>query len=177
MPSPVPPSQPKPSSLHGNDDAVVERRSLRDYYVILRERLWVALPIALLVAVSVGYYRAQQTKMYSATATMQFERPERVVLNEQVVDSSVRTEIDLITYQKILESGKLRTLVAQSLSPAEVQTLQRPYVKELPAGVSPPPAGALLGNMIQQSVRNSLLISITVQNRDPEGAAILANRY
>jgi capsular exopolysaccharide synthesis family protein len=115
--------------------------------------------------------------MYSATATMQFERPERVVLNEQVVDSAVRSEVDLITYQKILESGRLRSLVAQSLTPDEVAKLQRPYVKELPPGASPPPAGALLGNMIQQSVRNSLLISITVQNRDPEGAAIVANRY
>ncbi len=177
MPTPGPSSHSKQSSLHGNDDPVVERRSLRDYYVILRERLWIALPIALLVAVSVGYYRAQQTKMYSATATMQFERPERVVLNEQVVDSSVRSEIDLVTYQKILESGRLRSLVAQSLSPEEIKTLQRPYLQELPPGANPPPAGALLGSMIPQSVRNSLLISITVQNRDPDGAAIVANHF
>ena len=65
------------SSLHGNDQHVSERRSLRDYYIIVRERLWVALPVALLAALSFGYYKAQETPMYSATATMLFERPER----------------------------------------------------------------------------------------------------
>lgn len=96
----LPPSNPAKSSgpsLHGNDNQVVERRSLRDYYVILRERLWIALPVALLVALSVGYYQAQETPMYSSTASMQFERPERVVQNEQVVDTAVRSDIDLNT--------------------------------------------------------------------------------
>src|SRR5882672_684321 len=97
-------------SLHGNDNQVVERRSLRDYYVILRERLWIALPVALLVGLSWGYYQAQELPMYSSTATMQFERAERVVLNEQVVDTSVRSDIDLNTYLQILNSGRLRTM-------------------------------------------------------------------
>jgi capsular exopolysaccharide synthesis family protein len=179
MSSPLaaPPPEKKPSSLHGNEEHVVERRTLRDYYIILRERLWIALPIALLVAVSLGYYQAQETPMYSAAATMQFERPERVVLNEQVVDPTVRSEIDLNTYIRILESGRLRSMVVQSLTPEEVQKLQRPYLKELPPGSTPPPAGAILGSVGIQSLRNSFLISVNVQNRDPEGAAIVANAY
>lgn len=164
-------------SLHGNDHQVVERRSLRDYYIILRERLWIALPVALLVSLSVGYYQAQEIRMYSSTATMQFERPERVVISEQVVDSSVRSDLDLNTYLKILESGRLRTMVVQSLTPEDVTTLQRPYVKDLAPGLNPPPAAALLGSMVPLSIRNSFLITITVTNRDPEGAALLANHY
>jgi len=165
------------ASLHGNDTQVVERRSLRDYYVILRERLWVALPVALLVSLSFGYYKAQETPMYSATATMQFERPERVVISEQVVDTSVRSDIDLVTYLKILESGRLRAMVAQSLTPEEIKLLQRPYLKDLTPGANPPPVGGLLGSMSPGSIRNSFLINITVTNRDAEGAALLANRY
>jgi capsular exopolysaccharide synthesis family protein len=165
------------SSLHGNDHHVSERRSLRDYYIIVRERLWVALPVALLVALSFGYYKAQETPMFSATATMLFERPERVVVSEQVVDTAVRSDIDLNNYLKTLDSGKLRAMVAQSLTPEEIKILQRPYLKELAPGASPPPVGALLGSMSAGAVRNSLLISITVNNRDAEGAALLANRY
>jgi succinoglycan biosynthesis transport protein ExoP len=165
------------ASLHGNDNQVVERRSLRDYYIILRERIWVALPVALLVALSFGYYKAQETPMYSATATMQFERPERVVISEQVVDTTVRSEIDLNTYLKTLESGSLRARVAQSLTPEEIRILQRPYLKDLSPGQTPPPVGALLGSMTPGSIRNSYLISVTVNNRDPEGAALIANRY
>ncbi len=95
-----PPSPPKSagSSLHGNDDQTVERRSLRDYYIILRERLWIALPTALLVALSVGYHSAQEIPMYSSAATMQFERPERIVTSDVVVDTAVRSDIDLNTY-------------------------------------------------------------------------------
>ena len=164
-------------SLHGNDNQVVERRSLRDYYIILRERLWIALPVALLVALSVGYYHAQETEMYASTATMQFERPERVVLNEQVVDQSVRSDIDLNTYIQILTSGRLRTMVAQSLTPDEIKILQRPYLKDLAPGANPPPVAYLLGNMTPQSIRNSFLLNISVTHRDPEGAALIANRY
>ena len=175
--SPSPSHKPAGTSLHGNDDQVIERRSLRDYYIILRERMWIALPVALLVAVSLGYYQAQETPMYSATATMQFERPERVVLNEQVVDPSIKSEIDLNTYLQILNSGRLRAMIIQSLTPDEIKVLQRPYLRDRNAGATPPPAAALLGNVRPESIRNSYLISISVQNRDPEGAAIVANHF
>lgn len=168
---------PRGPSLHGNDEHIVERRTLRDYYIILRERFWIALPVALLVALSVGYYKAQETPMYSSTATMQFERPERIVQNEQVVDTSVRSDIDLNTYLQILDSGRLRSMVVQSLTPKEIEILQRPYLKELAPGENPPPVGSLLGSMSRSSARNSFIINITVSNRDPEGAALLANRY
>jgi capsular exopolysaccharide synthesis family protein len=179
-PDVLPPTAPTRSSgpsLHGNDNQVIERRSLRDYYIILRERLWIALPVALLVSLSWGYYRAQETPMYSSMATMQFERAERIVQNEQVVDTSVRSDIDLNTYLKILESGRLRTLVAQSLTSDEVNILQRPYLKDLAPGVNPPGVSSLLGSMTPSSIRNSFLITITVTNREPEGAALIANRY
>ena len=175
-----PPQQPgnrsAAASLHGNDDQVIERRTMRDYYVILRERLWIALPIALLVAVSLGYYQAQETPMFLSIATMQFERPERVVLNQEVVDQSVRSEIDLNTYLQILNSSRLRSMVVQSLTPEEVKSLQRPYIKDLAPGINPPPVGALIGSVFVESIRNSFLIRITVQNRDSEGAALIANR-
>ena len=171
------PSKSSGPSLHGNDNQVIERRSLRDYYVILRERLWIALPVALLVALSWGYYQAQETPMYSSMATMQFERAERIVQNEQVVDTSVRSDIDLNTYLQILNSGRLRTMIAQSLTPDEVKILQRPYLKDLAPGVNPPSVSGLIGSAAIASIRNSFLITITVTNRDSEGAALLANRY
>ncbi len=164
-------------SMHGNDHQVVERRSLRDYYVILRERLWIALPVAVLTALGVGYYQADVPRMYSSTATMQFERPDRVVLNEQVVDNSVRSDVDLNTYLQILRSGRLRSMVAQSLTADQIKLLQRPYLKDLAPGTNPPSVGGLLGNMEPLSIRNSYMITITVTNRDAEGAALLANLY
>ena len=175
------PGQPRPTkspaSLHGNDEQVVERRTLRDYYIILRERVWIALPVALLITLIYGYQQAKETPMYSATATMQFERPERVVTNEQVVDNSIRSEYDLGTYIQTLGSSKIRNLVTQSLTPEDIATLRRPYLKDALAGDALPSAPNLFSTPEVRSIRNSYLITITAQNRDPAGAALIANRF
>ncbi len=173
--APLPPRH--PASLHGNDQATVERRTLRDYVIILRERLWIALPAALLVSLALGYYQARETPMYSSTATMQFERPERIVISEQVVDPSIRSDADLGNYLQILNSARLQSMVAQSLTADEVRILQRPFLKNLAPGTSLPTGTALLGRTVIEAVRNSFLIKVTVQNRDSEGAALVANRY
>ncbi len=175
------PGQPRPTkppaSLHGNDEQVVERRTLRDYYIILRERIWIALPVALLVTLIYGYQQAKETPMYSATATMQFERPDRVVANEQVVDTSIRSELDLGTHKETLASSRIRNLVAQSLTPEDIKILQRPYLKDALPGSALPDASSLFSTPEVRSIRNSFIITITAQNRDPLGAALIANRF
>ncbi|HSY53657.1 MAG TPA: polysaccharide biosynthesis tyrosine autokinase [Opitutaceae bacterium] len=170
---PTSPSKP----LHGKDDDVVERRTLRDYYIILRERFWPALGAALLIVLPLGYYQAHQPKIFMARATMEFEKPERVITSEGVVDPSVKSDIDLNTYLEDLNSGRLRTKVVESLTPDEVKILQRPSLKNLAPGDAPPPASSLLGSLGVSSVRNSFLISITVTHEDPEAAALIANHY
>ncbi len=89
----------------------------------------------------------------------------------------MHSEIDLNNYIIDLRSDRLQTMVAKSLSPDEVKALQRPYLKDAPPGTVPPPAGALFGKPEIGNVRNSSIISVSVQNRDPDGAAIIANHY
>src|ERR1019366_5205722 len=101
-------------AANSGDEHVVERRTLRDYFSIIRERLWIALPLALLVALPLGYYQMQQTPMYESRATMQFERPEKIVMVDQVVDQAPRSEIDINTYLQRLNSASLRSKVIES---------------------------------------------------------------
>jgi succinoglycan biosynthesis transport protein ExoP len=110
------------SGHYGRDEPAVERRSIRDYYIILRERLWIALPLALLLSVGLGYFQARETPMFSATATMQFEKGERIVEAQQVVDPTVTSEIDLNTNLRLLESTRLKSRVANSFTPEEVKS-------------------------------------------------------
>lgn len=161
----------------GKDEELVERRTLRDYFIILRERLWIALPIALLVAIGVGYYQSRATPLYQSRATLRFEKPDRIVATEGVTRPEVQSEFDINTYLEILKSDKLRQRVVNSLSPQEVKILQRPFLAKLKPGATPPPAAAALGFMSPTPVRNSFLISITVDHQDPEAAALIANRY
>jgi len=176
MSTPSTPSHPAAkaqTSLHSSEDHVAERRTLRDYYVILRERVWIALPVALIVSLSVAYVQSKEIPLYRSSATMQFDRPDQV-LNTSISDPSVRNELEMQSNLDILRSAKLRELVVRSLTPDELKVLQRPFLQE---GLTPPGAGDLLGGVNIGSVRNSLTVTISATNRDPEGAALVANRY
>lgn len=162
---------------YARDEFLAERRTLRDYYIILRERLWISLPIALLVALGFGYYQARKTPLYSAIATMQFEKPERVVLEQQVVDPSVTSEIDVNTYLLTLQSARIRSRVLASLTPEELALVQKPYLDDVPAGKPPPSPDVALGTLTATAIRNSYLMSVAVAHRDPQAAALIANRY
>src|SRR3954468_7869344 len=110
---------PAKSSLPAADreDDVVERRTLRDYYIILRERLWIALPLALLVSIGYGYKQMQVTPIYGAHATMQFEKPDTVVNINAVNDQNVHSDVDMNTKVQLLGTNLMATLVRNSFTP------------------------------------------------------------
>jgi uncharacterized protein involved in exopolysaccharide biosynthesis len=177
MPDAANTKPPKAPSRADDDDVAIERRTLRDYYIILRERVWVSLPIAVVVALGFFYMQARKTPIYEATATLQFEKPETVVTSQGVVDPSVRSDMDLNTYIHDINSNKVRSAVVGSFTPAERTILERAALKHLPPGSTPPPVGALLGSVDAEPLRSSYLIAITARNQDPEAAALVANRY
>jgi succinoglycan biosynthesis transport protein ExoP len=161
----------------GDEEVAIERRTLRDYYIILRERIWVSLPIALVVALGFFYLQARKTPVYEAVASLQFEKPETVVTSQGVVDPSVRSDLDLNTYIHDINSNKVRSNVIASFTPAEQAILQRAALKRLPPGTPAPPVAALVGSVDAEPLRNSYLITITARNEDAEAAALIANRY
>ncbi len=177
-PPPAPqPVAPPPSPRPGKEDDVIERRTLRDYYIILRERLWIALPLALLVSVGYGYVKLRELPRYYAQATMQFEKPDTIVTTQGVVDTAMRSDVDLNTNIQILQSGRLRAKVMESFTPDERKILQRAALKRSPPGTAPAAVAPSLGQVTPSAVHNSFLISISVVHDDPEAAMIVANRY
>ena len=182
MPSPlaIPAAPAKPSAStrapQGGEEHLVERRTLRDYYVIIRERLWIALPLALLVSLGLGYWKMRETPMYESRATLQFEREERVMNQQKVVELAPQSEVDINTYVHQLNSGTLRSRVYDSFTPEEKAILQRSFLKDLPPGAGPPATGDFMGQVVADAVRGSRLIRITARHRDPAAAALVANR-
>ncbi len=176
-PPALPPIAPPPPPRPDKEDDVIERRTLRDYYIILRERLWIALPLALLVSVGYGYVKLRELPSYRAVATMQFEKPDTVVMTQGVVDQAMRSDVDLNTNIQILQSGRLRAKVIESFTPDERRILQRAALKRAPPGTAPAAVGLPLGQVTFGSVHNSFLISVSVIHDDPEAAMIVANRY
>lgn len=172
------PHQPPPAKSGADkEEELGEQRTLRDYVIILRERLWVALPVALIVALGYCYSQARQVRMYAAHATMQFEKPDTIVVTKGVVDQSINSDADINTNIQILQSNRLRSKVVESFTPDEMKILQRAALKRLPPGTSPSAVGVALGTVEFIPVRSSYLISVNVKHEDPEAAALIANRY
>jgi len=170
----------QPLSGQAPEEEAIERRTLRDYYIIVRERIWIALPVALIVAIGMGYQQARETPMYETRATMQFEKPETVVTTQGVVDPYIRGEADLNTALQVLGSQRLRTKVAESLAPDQVKVLQRAFTSPAsPGKVERPPDNveSMLGSVSVEPGRNSYVISVIVRHPNPEAAAIVANAY
>ncbi len=176
-------SKPDPSPLPANsppgvrDEELSERRSLRDCVIILRERFWIALPLALLVSIGLGYYRSSQVPLFQAHATMQFEKPATYTAGPQISNPGVTRAADLNTYLQVIASGELKKRVIKSLTPSEVRILQRPFLAELEPGQEPPSVGSVLGSLDVGDVRDSYIIRLSVSHRDGEAAALLANRF
>ena len=154
-------SKPDPSPLPANsppgvrDEELSERRSLRDCVIILRERFWIALPLALLVSIGLGYYRSSQVPLFQAHATMQFEKPATYTAGPQISNPGVTRAADLNTYLQVIASGELKKRVIKSLTPSEVRILQRPFLAELEPGQEPPSVGSVLGSLDVGDVRDS----------------------
>jgi len=162
---------------HDADEPVSERRTLRDYIIILRERFWIAFPLALLVSIGMGYHKASQTPLYQAAATLQFERPQITTGTQGVAEVGVRAAIDLNTYLQVLGSADMRSRVTRSLTPDEIRVLQRPYLDDLEPGQEPPSAAAAMGSLSIRDVPDSYIARLSVVHQDGEAAALLANRF
>jgi capsular exopolysaccharide synthesis family protein len=168
---------PKVPSQGGDYDVAGEGKTLRDYYIILREHVWISLPVAVVAALGYFFVHARKTPVYEAVASLQFEKPETVVTSQGVVDPSVRSDLDLNTYIHDIESNRLRSSVIDSFTSGERTILQRAAMSHLKPGEAPPSIGGLLGSLRAEPLRNSYLITITVDHEDPEAAALVANRY
>jgi succinoglycan biosynthesis transport protein ExoP len=171
--TPTPPPPPPASK----EDDVIERRTLRDYYIILRERLWIALPLALLVSVGYGYLQMQEPPVYAAHATMQFEKPDTILTTVGVVDQGMKSDVDLNTNLQLLKSDRLRKKVLESFTPEERIILQRAALKRQKPGAPASAVGVPFDTPSFGSPHNSLIISVDVVHADPVAAALVANRY
>ena len=87
----------------GQDNSA--QRTLQDYVLILRERVWYIVVVFLVVFSSSLVFTLSQTKIYQSTASVQFFRRDPVIMQVQgVMDNEVRSAEDLNTQVKVLES-------------------------------------------------------------------------
>ena len=153
------------------------QRTLRDYLLILRERVWYVVVVALAVFLASLIYTLTATKQYTSSATIEILARDPVVMKVQEVrDSDLHGPEDLNTEVKILESSSLVQKVAERLTAAESKALTAPYEKDS-SGEPVVPETVIARYRKILPARMTRVIQVVFTHPDPEMAARIANLF
>ncbi|HVZ64206.1 MAG TPA: polysaccharide biosynthesis tyrosine autokinase [Opitutaceae bacterium] len=152
------------------------QRSLQDYLLILRERVWYIIAAFVVVFASALVYTYTRTPLYQSTATVEiFRRNPTVMQVQQVMDSEVRSAEDLNTQVNILKSTTIMQRVADKLTGDDLKRFIAPYDK--PGAPAPSVLRLLEVNRDIVPQRLSLIVGIQYDHPDKEMAAKVANLF
>lgn len=163
-----------PANGYGENPA---QRSLNDYLLILRERVWYVVVVFLVVFSSALVYTFSQTKIYESQASVQVLRQDpRVMQTEAVVDTTVRSTEDLNTLVKVMESQLIIDRVNQRITGEDLRQFMAPYEKGR-WGDPLTPREVLGQNRRITPLRLSLVVAVAYRHPDPIIAARIANMF
>lgn len=155
-------------------------RSLADYLLILRERIWWLVVSVFVVFLGFALYTFNAPKLYRSVASVEILREkDRVFQIEDIVRQEVLNAEDFNTQIKILESLNIIQAVDDRIKGSLRNRFMAPYEKGLDAtlrGVRSVPE-ILLANRGIAPVRLSLVVNILYSHPDPEISAIVANYF
>lgn len=152
------------------------QRSLQDYLLILRERIWYIIVVFLVVFSSSLVFTLSQTKVYQAAATVRIYRQDPTVMQvQQVMDNTIRGTEDLNTQMKVLESTSIIQRVAERISGDLKGAFLAPY--ERTSADTAFIADILSRNRSVQLQRLTLIVSVAYKHPDRFVAAQVANLF
>jgi polysaccharide biosynthesis transport protein len=161
---------------YGESDGGHVQRTLQDYLLILRERIWYIVVVFLVIFSSAVVYTLSQTKMYQASSTVQiFRRDPTIMQVQQVMDNDIRSAEDLNTQIKVIESATLIRMVAERLTGADLRAFLEPY-ERIDADLAFV-AAVLASNRKVVPQRLTLVVNIAYQHPDRFVAARVANMF
>ncbi len=157
------------------------QRSLQDYVLILRERIWYIIVVFLVVFSSALVYTLSQTKIYSALATMTVQRRGYTVLdnnkgNKPGMEDLIGPE-ELGTLLSVFHSGAVLTRVAEKLrmnGGADLREFMAAYGS---TGGPIGPEDFLNGNRSVVVRRGTFVLEVRYRHPNPAIAAKVANYF
>ncbi len=156
------------------------QRSMQDYLLILRERIWYIVLVFTLVFSAAAIYTFTRTPQYQSVASVQLLRNGPVVMQvQEVVNNDIRSAEDLNTQVKVLESFAIVQRVADRLAGngEDLKTFLAPYAKTESTGSATTPAELIYKNRKIVPVRLSLVLQVQYTHADKVIAAKIANYF
>jgi polysaccharide biosynthesis transport protein len=154
-----------------------QHKSFRDYFLVIRERIWYIIVVFLVVFSATLVYTLSQTKIYKSVASVQLLRSSPTVLKvEEVLDQNIRGQEDFNTQVKLFESGQIIQRVADRLTPDETRKFMKPY--EQGTFRDPvTPIEVIARNRRIIPVRLTFVVAVEYAHPDPLMAARIANLF
>ncbi|RME68353.1 MAG: hypothetical protein D6781_11180, partial [Verrucomicrobia bacterium] len=153
-------------------------RSVKDYFIMFRERWYYGLLAALIVAGGIAAYQMTRPPVYATSTTLIFEPPTQVLDIRPVGPALVGDTINLATHIEQLQSGSFRNFVAASFTPEEVELIRAPYLDPELAPGEQLSVEAILATSIEIAERRDTpILEIRAFHRSPEAAKLIADRY
>ncbi|MDP3071170.1 MAG: polysaccharide biosynthesis tyrosine autokinase [Opitutaceae bacterium] len=151
-------------------------RTLQDYLLILRERIWYIVVVFLVIVSSVLVYTLSETKVYQSAATVQIlRRDPQIMAVQQVMDNDIRSQEDLNTQIKIIESATIIDRVAKRLVGEDLRAFLAPYEKSTADAAFVTDIIARNRRVVPQ--RLTLVVAVSYQHPDRFVAAKVANLF
>lgn len=160
----------------GDGESNNAHRSLQDYLLILRERIWYIVVVFLVVFSSSLVFTLSDTRIYQSVATVQiFRRDPNIMQVQQMLDNDIRSAEDLNTQLKIIESSTMVKRVAERIKGDDLKAFLAPYERSAADT-------AFVADLIQKNrkviaPRLNLVVGIAFQHPDRFVAAKVANLY
>lgn len=154
-------------------------RSLGDYLILLRERIWYIVIIFLVVTTGTALYTFKKTKMYTATAMVEILRddPEPIAARGDIDMNQIRSSEDLNTEINFLNSSRLIEAVNKRLTGEEREAFMEPYQNAVTFSGPLTPLEVLGKNRNIRPARMSLNVFVSYTHPDPAIAADVANMF
>jgi capsular exopolysaccharide synthesis family protein len=154
------------------------QRSLKDYLLIFRERIWYLIVALFIIFSGSILYTFNKTKVYTAAAQVQILRDDPTALRtEEVEINQIRSQEDLNTQINVLESAAIVRGVEQRLQDEERERFMAPYADALSLRGPLSPIEVLGKNRRIVPKRMSLMINVAYSHPDPQIAARVANLF
>jgi len=153
------------------------QRSMQDYVLILRERVWYIVLVFALVFSAAAIYTFTRVPLFQSVASVQVLRGDPVVMQVQaVVNNDIRSAEDLNTQVKVLESFAIVQRVSERLTGEDLKSFLAPYQKE-DSAEPVNPAAIIFKNRKIVPVRLSLVLQVQYTHPDKFIASKVANLF
>lgn len=155
------------------------RLTPRDLLQMFQERWLLGLFLGVVAAAVFVYFQPEKAPLYYSEVSLLFEsRKDRVLNIQEVVETGVRTATELNVHAEQLRSQTFFDYVLTSFNREEAERIQRPY-RDLAEPDKPVPSLAeiIRPNLNIFARRNTTILVVGVTNRNPENAALIANRF